>query len=222
MSDDPRNQLLEAARALERDGQIDPAVRAYLRSGSVAEAARVLAAAKRYADAGHLVMESLGVGPALVGGLDDNKKKLAAKAAVCFVQAGDAKRAVELFLALGDPARAAEAAERAGDPAEAARIRARIEKRPGTTTSVSDTGAFAARTAAAKLEQAGQSDAALAEYVRVKAFADAARVAYKLKRFQDAAQYFENASMPFEAAACFAEAGDKREGQARPVDARPR
>ena len=32
MSDDPRNQVLEAARALERDGQVDPAVRPYLRA----------------------------------------------------------------------------------------------------------------------------------------------------------------------------------------------
>ena len=46
--------------------------------------------------------------------------------------------------------------------------------------------------------------------MQVKAFADAARMAYKLKQFPVAAQYFDEAGMPFEAAACFAEAGDKR------------
>ncbi|MGO9712578.1 MAG: serine/threonine-protein kinase [Polyangiaceae bacterium] len=212
MTDDARQQALEGARALEKQGQVDAAVRAYLRVGAVADAARVLAAAKRYADAGHLVMESLGVGLALVGGLDAERKALAAKAAVCFAQAGDSKRAVELFLALGDPARAAEAAERAGDSAEAARIRARIEPAAGggAAGAGGEAARAAARAAAQKLEQGGQHEPALNEYVRIKAFSDAGRIAYKLKRFAQAAQYFESAAMPFEAAACFAEAGDKR------------
>ncbi len=180
MSDDVRKQALEAARALEKRGEIDQAVRGYLRVGGVEEAARALASAKRYGDAGHLVMESLGVGPALVGGLDDHKKRLAMKAAVCFAQAGEAKKAVELFLALGDLARAAEVVERAGDPAEAARIRARIEKKSGGGAQGSEIASAAER----------------------------ARAAYKLKRFVDAAQLFEEAKMPFEAAACFAEGGE--------------
>jgi serine/threonine-protein kinase len=210
MTNDPRNQALDAARALEKEGQVDPAVRAYLRAGSVGEAARVLVAARRYADAGHLVMDSLGVGPALVGGLDADSKKLAAKAAVCFVQAGDFKRAHEMFLALGDLPRAAEAAERGGDVAEAGRLRARFEKAERASGSGPDMANVAARAAVAKLEQAGQTEAALAEYVKLRAFADAGRVAYKLRRFAEAAQYFEGAGMFFEAAACFAEAGDKR------------
>jgi tetratricopeptide (TPR) repeat protein len=208
--DRPGNPALEAARELERKGQVDPAVRAYLRAGSIADAARVLAGVKRYADAGHLVMDALGIGPALVAGLDPDKKKLVGKAAVCFAQAGDAKRAVELFLALGDPARAAEAAERAGDPAEAARIRARGEKKSEVGAPGSEMGRAAERAAAAKLEQAGQYEPALNEYVRIKAPADAGRVAYKLKRFAVAAAHFEDAGMVFEAAACFAEAGEKR------------
>jgi hypothetical protein len=77
MTDDARAQALDVARSLEKKGQVDAAVRAFLRLGALAEAARALAAVKRYADAGHLVMESLGVGPALVGGLDAEKKKLA-------------------------------------------------------------------------------------------------------------------------------------------------
>ena len=210
MTGDGRNPALDGARELEREGQIDPAVRAYLRAGSIADAARVLAGVKRYADAGHLVMDALGVGPALVAGLDADRKKLVAKAAVCFAQAGDGKRAVELFVALGDFARAAEVAERAGDPAEAARIRARAEKKSGGGSPGSEMGKAAERAAAAKLEQAGQLDVAMNEYARIKAFSDAGRVAYKLKRFAVAAQYFEDAGMAFEAAACFAEAGDKR------------
>jgi hypothetical protein len=180
MSEDARKAAIEAARAIEKRGEIDQAVRQYLRVGAVEEAARALASAKRYGDAGHLVMESLGVGPALVGGLDDNKKRLATKAAVCFAQAGEARKAVELFLALGDLAKAAEVMERAGDAAEAARIRSRIEKK-------SDGGS------------AGSAIASAAER---------AREAYKLKRFVDAAQLFEEAKMPFEAAACYAEGGE--------------
>ena len=133
MTDDARTQALEAARALEKQGQVDPAVRQVLRAGFVADAARVLAAAKRYADAGHLVMDALGVGPHCCswGARRGEAEPCGKKAATCFAQAGDAKRAVELFLALGELAKAAEVAERAGDPAQAARIRARIEKKSG-------------------------------------------------------------------------------------------
>jgi serine/threonine-protein kinase len=209
MSGDARSQALDAAREAEKAGQVDQAVRAYLRAGVVAEAARVLVAAKRHADAGHLVMDALGVGPALIGGLDAEKKALVAKAAVCFAQAGEWKRAQELFLALGDLARAAEVAERGGDAAEAARIRSRMERSERTASSA-DLASGAARAAGVKLEQAGQQEAALAEFVRGKAFADAGRVAYRLKRFADAGAHFEAAGMVFEGAACFAEAGNKQ------------
>ncbi len=177
-----RAHAIDAARALEKGGQTDDAVRGYLRAGAVEEAARALAAVKRYADAGHLVMQSLGVAPALVGGLDPDKKRMAGKAAVCFAQAGEARKAIELFLALGDLTRAAEVTERAGDAAEAARIRARIERAPGATP------------AAAPSPEAAPA-------VRAAA-------AYKQKRFAEAARLFEEAGMAFEAAACFAEAGE--------------
>jgi serine/threonine-protein kinase len=210
MTEDTRAQALEQARALEKQGQIDLAVRQFLRAGFVADAARVLAGAKRYADAGHLVMDSLGVGPQLVGGLDAEKRNLAGKAATCFAQAGDFKRAIELFLALGELAKAADAAERSGDLPQSQRIRERMEKKSGGGTGGSEMGGAAARTVGARLEQNGQLEAALQEYVRIKALPDAARVAYKLKHFAQAAQLFDEAAMPFEAAACFAESGDKR------------
>jgi serine/threonine-protein kinase len=210
MTADARSQALDAAREAERLGQVDAAVRAYLRAGAVAEAARVLVAAKRHAEAGHLVMESLGVGPGVVGSLDAERKALAAKAAMCFAQAGEWKRAQELFVGLGDLARGAEAAERGGDGAEAARIRARIPDRFDRGSSGTDLQTLGPRAAAAKLEQVGQHEAALAEYVRLKAFADAGRVAYKLKRFAEAGPHFEAAGKFFEAAACFAEAGNSK------------
>jgi serine/threonine-protein kinase len=177
-----RAHAIEAARALEKGGQTDNAVRGYLRAGAVEEAARALAAVKRYADAGHLVMQSLGVAPALVGGLDPDKKRMAGKAAVCFAQAGEARKAVELFVALGDLKRAAEVLERAGDAAEAARLRARMDRPSGATP------------AAAPAPEAAPA-------VRAAA-------AYKQKRFAEAAKLFEEAGMAFEAAACFAEAGE--------------
>ena len=177
-----RAHAIEAARALEKGGQTDNAVRGYLRAGAVEEAARALAAVKRYADAGHLVMQSLGVAPALVGGLDPDKKRMAGKAAVCFAQAGEARKAVELFVALGDLTRAAEVMERAGDAAEAARIRARMDRPSGATPAA-----------------APASEAAPAVL---------ARAAYKQKRFAEAAKLFDEAGMAFEAAACFAEAGE--------------
>jgi serine/threonine-protein kinase len=208
---DERQQALEIARSLEKRGQTDAAVKSFLRLGAIEEAARALAGVKRYNDAGHLVMDYLGVGPALVGGLDDAKKKLAMKAAVCFAQGGEPKRAIELFMALGDVVRAAEVAERAGDKVEAGRIRARMERKGGPASvdgAVSSTGAVAGRQAAQRLEAAGQLDAALQQWLQLKSLPDAARVAYRLKKFVDAAQLFEDAGMPFEAAACFAEGGE--------------
>jgi serine/threonine-protein kinase len=210
MSDDARKLAIESARALEKRGELDQAVHAYLRAGAVEEAARALAGAKRYADAGRLVMESLGVAPALVGELDADKKRLAMKAAACFAQAGDARKAAELLVALGDLARAAEVIERAGDLAEAARIRARMGKPPsGGGTTGSEMAGAAARAAANRLEAAGQLEPAMQQFASLRLFGDAARIAYKLRRFLEAAQYFQQAGMAFEAAACFAEGGDR-------------
>ena len=214
MSDEARAQALEAARALEKQGQVDPAVRSFLRAGSVADAARVLAAAKRYADAGHLVMESLGVGPALVGGLDAEQKRLAMKAAVCFAQAGEAKKAVELLVALGDFARAAEGGGAGRGPGGGG-----AHPGAGSRRSRGEGGAGHQRDGGrggtggggeARAERAARGGVPRS-YVQVQGARRTRRaLAYKLKRFADAAQLFEDAGMAFEAAACFAEAGDKK------------
>src|SRR5262245_33481596 len=111
MDEARRRETLEIARTLERQGEIDLAVNAYMRAGSVEEGARVLTAARRFGDAGRLILQVLGVAAKDVGKLDPPGRALAHKAAVCFARAGEVATSVELYLALGDPVRAAHVLE---------------------------------------------------------------------------------------------------------------
>lgn len=185
---------LETARSLVANGDIDGAVRVLLRAGAPVEAAQVLAQASRFNDAGHLLMDSLGVGPNMVRGLDPARKRVAQAAAEYFVRGGDNRSAAQLFAALGDPRGAAPAAM-PFDPGGAAQPGAAI---PGGGS----------RIAAQQLEQAGNLAAAFTAYERLRLPGDAARVAEAMNRPADAARLYEAAGQPYAAARCYLTLGD--------------
>jgi len=186
--------VLETARGLAASGDVDGAVRLLLRAGAPFEAAQILAQASRFTDAGHLLMDSLGVGPGMVRGLDPARKRVAQAAAEFFMQGGDNRSAAQLFAALGDP-RGGAAAPMPGDPGGMPGAGAALQ---GGQT----------RLAAQQLEQAGNLPAAFAAYERLRLPADAARVAEAMNRPADAARLYEAAGQPYAAARCYLTLGD--------------
>jgi serine/threonine-protein kinase len=194
-----RKHTLEVARALERQGDVDGAVRAFVRAGGVGEAARVLVGARRFGEAARMWMQSLGVGAHDVGALNAQGRAVAQRAAVCFSQAGETEAAVEIFLALGDRLRAAQLLERAGDVVGAARLR----------SPPADRGGAGKLAQAQRLEAAGQRDAALSLYVEAQDFESAGRLARQAGRSVEAARYFTEAGRFLDAAVCFHQAGDE-------------
>lgn len=209
-----RDKLIERARSLEKAGHGEAAVKAFKEAGAVEEAARALGALRKPREAGQLLLESLGVGPAQAGRLDAAGKKRALMAAIFLGKAGENELAVQLFLGLGEQQRAAELLQRAGDPVRAAKV---ASMKPGdfevgplmaapTTTAIG--GQAVSLLSAQKLEEQGKLDAALEAYVQLKRFAEAARVARALGRMADAAQLHADAGMPLEAAHAYLEAGD--------------
>ncbi len=209
-----RDKLLEHGRSLEKAGKGEAAVRAFREAGAVEDAARVLGTLKRPRDAAQLLLESLGVQPAQAGRLDAAGKKRALMAAIFLGRAGENEVAVQLYLALGEQARAVELLQKAGDAVGAAKLAA-------LTPGEFDTGPLLAPVKAAavggqavsvlsaqKLEEQGKLDLALQQYVQLKRFGDAARLARAMGRNADAAQLFADAGLPFEAAHAYLEAGD--------------
>jgi serine/threonine-protein kinase len=134
-------QKLEAARALERRGQLDAAVKAYNAAGAAGEA-------------GRLLLGSLGVKPGEVGRLNTTMRRRAVRAAIFLAKGGEAETAVEVFLALGDPARA------------------------------------------------------LQTYLHLKQYVEAASLARRLGKFDQAGELYAEGGRSYEAALCFLEADD--------------
>ena len=91
----------EKARALEKAGKAEEALRAFREAGAVEDVARLLAAARRYREAGEALFASLGVRPAQAGQLEPSLKKRALSAAIWLAKGGETQVSVELFLALG-------------------------------------------------------------------------------------------------------------------------
>ncbi|MBS2021980.1 MAG: hypothetical protein JST92_06190, partial [Deltaproteobacteria bacterium] len=210
---DPKSRALERGRELEKAGRLTEAVAAFREAGAVEDAARVLAANKRVPDAVQLLMSSLGnVRPSQVGQLDAQGKKRALMAAILLVRNGEIPQAVELFLALGERARAVEALQRSGDTVGASRILSG-QTLSGTSLlqqqKASAVGGQAETPEAArKLEAQGKMDAALDMWVRLRKFAEGARVARALGRLGDAAQMYAEAGQPVDAAWCYRQLGD--------------
>ncbi len=218
MSDEARAATLELARSLERKGQIDAAVRAYLRVGGHEEAASALAGAGRLEEAAQVIAGDLPERDVTKLGHDERRRLT--KAAIFLAKAGKILQAVELFSKLGEVVRAADLLERAGDPVGAARLLQQAKSaRRGE-------GAFARAAPAApakevvvsrgrSLEEAGKLDLAFAAYMDVGELGHAGRVARKLGKTRDAAALFDDAKMPYEAGVCWMEAGEKRLGLER-------
>ena len=71
-----KRQALAQAKSHEAGGRADEAARAYLSAGSLSDAVRVLVEAKRYLDAGNLVMRAVGATPETVQALNGQKRRL--------------------------------------------------------------------------------------------------------------------------------------------------
>jgi eukaryotic-like serine/threonine-protein kinase len=203
----------EKARALEKAGKADEALRAFREAGAVDDVGRLLAAARRYREAGEVLFSSLGIQPAQAGQLEPSLRKRALSAAIWLAKGGEAQVSVELFVALGERQRAVETLQRAGDQVGAARLMAgeRLDAGPsllGQPRQAAVGGAATNLLAAQKLESGGKLDLAFDVYVQLRRYADAARVARRLGRGADAAQLYADAGLPVEAAECYLEAGD--------------
>src|SRR5262249_46448226 len=99
----PDTDPLAAARALLAAGDVEGAVRGFLRARAFDEAAKAYASKGRFLDAANMLMDAIGVGVSLVGGLDPQRKALASLAAELFAQGKDLDTSTKLFNALGDP-----------------------------------------------------------------------------------------------------------------------
>jgi eukaryotic-like serine/threonine-protein kinase len=203
----------EKARALEKAGKAEEALRAFREAGAVDEVGRLLAAARRYRDAGEVLFGSLGVRPGQAGQLEPSLRKRALSAAIWLAKGGEAQVSVELFVALGERQRAVETLQRAGDSIGASRLMAgeRLEAAPSLLAQprqVAVGGAATNLLAAQKLESGGKLDLALDAYVQLRRYGDAGRVARRLGRGADAARLYADAGLPLEAAECYLEAGD--------------
>src|SRR5207248_1386184 len=75
---------------------------------AVDDVGRLLAAARRYREAGEVLLGSLPVRPGQVGQLERGLKKRALSAALWLAKGGEAQVSVELFVALGERRRATE------------------------------------------------------------------------------------------------------------------
>ena len=203
----------EKARALEKAGKAEEALRAFREAGAVEDVGRLLAASRRYREAGEVLLGSLQVRPNQAGQLDPTLKRRALSAAIWLAKGGESQVSVELFVALGERQRAIETLQRAGDQVGAARLLAgeRLEGGPSILPAPKQSavsGAATSMLAAQKLESAGKLDAAFDSYVQLRKYGEAARVAKRLGRSADAAQLYGDAGMPLDAAQCYLDAGD--------------
>ena len=203
----------EKARALEKAGKAEEALRAFRDAGAVEDVGRLLAASRRYREAGEVLLGSLQVRPNQVGQLDATLKKRALSAAIWLSKGGESQVSVELFVALGERQRAIETLQRAGDQVGAARLLTgeRLEGGPSILAHPKQSavsGVATSMLAAQKLEGAGKLEAAFDAYVQLRKAGEAARVAKRLGRSADAAQLYADAGMPLDAAQCYLDAGD--------------
>ncbi len=215
------------ARLLEKNAQHDEAAMAYLDAGQPDEAARVLAAAKRFKNAGHLLLRHLGVGPDDVGALDDVGKRRALNAATYLSNGGEPAVAYKIFVALGDLPRAIKVLEELGDKVGVQRLRDQMSAggyssdgdprsatngaaRPAAPGPTTRSGASATIDDAQALERAGRTSEAYAVYFRLREWFHAARMAAALGRHSEAAALLESLQLYYEAAVCYRSAGNER------------
>jgi tetratricopeptide (TPR) repeat protein len=204
--------LAAQARAAEQRGESEEAVRLFVQAGELEEAARVLVARSDFSRAGRLLFRAAGLPLERLSEASAEQRKLVVKAGICLAKAGETTHAVALFVAAGDAQRAIDALTRAGDVVGAAKLRAQL----GAPTSESRVGAVTGQVGAAKytegrrLEERGDREAALSQYIQGRAFQDAGRVARALGKTQQAGELFEEGGYFYEAAVCFHDVRDLR------------
>jgi eukaryotic-like serine/threonine-protein kinase len=202
-------QCLALAREAESRGDIDAAVPLYYQAKQPEQAARLLVAHARFAEAAQVFMRIAAIAPERVARDDRERRRAYRNAAVCLARGGDVAASVDLLLRLGDAQKAADVLERTGDAAGAARLRTGGKLAADAALSKLGPKPPQHSEAGSRLEKEGRLELAFETYREARMPADAGRVAHKLKRFAAAAELFENAAQFYEAAVCWADAGDK-------------
>jgi tetratricopeptide (TPR) repeat protein len=209
----PTPQALAAqARAAEQRGDSEEAVRLFVQAGDLEEAARVLVARSDFSRAGRLLFRAVGLPVERLPEASAEQRKLAVKAAICLAKAGETGHAVALFVGAGDGQRAIDTLTRAGDLVGAAKLRAQL----GGPTTETRVGGVTGQVGATKyaegrrLEERGDREGALAQYIQGRAFQDAGRIARALGKTQQAGELFEEGGYFYEAAVCFHDVRDLR------------
>jgi serine/threonine-protein kinase len=203
--EDSRRQLLSEGRLAERRGDLKAAGDAYARAGAHEDAARVYLAGGCFAEAGKSLLQLSGYGASRGAAQDPNRRSLLLRAAICFARGDDIARAVELYVVCGERGRAVELLRSVGDMVNAARLESSRGggfelsgyARPDKVQPEDELRA------AARLAATGKREAALEAYASLQQWQDAARLARELRKLDRAAEYYEAAAMPFEAAECY-------------------
>ena len=214
--------VLRQAKQLASDGDVDGAINILIKIGAVEHAAAILMRAKRPLEAGNLLMDSLGLHGVdelklqeRIPGLRPTGKERALKAAICFSRAREIDHAVAIYVALGETRRAAELLSRKGQHARAARLRTGAEGARPDVDPTSPSHAIEAQeeelAAARELEAEGKEAVAIQHYLRLGKLTEAARVAYGMKEFRQAAQLYAECENYYNAGICLLEAGERRD-----------
>jgi tetratricopeptide (TPR) repeat protein len=203
--------LSAQAKAAEQRGELDEAVRLFVQAQGLEEAGRVLVVKGDFSRAGRVLFRAVGLPLDRMSEADPAQKKLAVKAGICLARANETQPAVAVFIAAGDLQRAIDTLSRAGDAVAAAKLRAQLlasaDARVGGLSVQSSAGKYVD---ARRLEERGDPEAALAQYIQGKSYSDAGRLARSLGKLEQAAELFEQGGLFYEAAVCFHDLNDAR------------
>jgi serine/threonine-protein kinase len=203
--------LSAQAKAAEQRGDLDEAVRLFVQAQDFEEAGRVLVAKGDFSRAGRVLFRAVGLPLERMAEADATQKKLAIKAGICLARANETQPAVAVFIAAGDLQRAIETLSRAGDTVAAAKLRAQLQAsadaRVGGLSAQASAGKYVD---ARRLEERGDPESALAQYIQGKSYSDAGRLARSLGKIEQAADLFEQGGLFYEAAVCFHDLNDAR------------
>jgi hypothetical protein len=201
-----QTRALERARLLERRGATQEAIKAYLNLGLPEDAVRAAASVGRFLEAARMALAHVPAQQDL-GSLEGSPRRLAHRAALLLLEAGEHREALQLLLALGEREQARAAAERLGN------VQITNFSGPGAPT-MPPAGALAARARALEIDS--HAEAARAAYLVLQKYGDSARMALQLGRGEEAAALYEQAGMLLEAARCYQQAGaTERAGELR-------
>ncbi|MEZ4393980.1 MAG: serine/threonine-protein kinase [Polyangiales bacterium] len=203
--DPETRKLMEEAHRAEQRGDLDGAVRGYLRAELPDEAARILAGSQRYAQAGAVLLKSLGTPTERLSTLDAAGRQRARAAAQHLARGADALGAAEVYAGLGEHARGVDVLERAGDTANARSLRAAMQQRAPWHPPRAEGDAVQR---AAALEAKRRYDDAMRAYEVARRPADAARMAVALGHWVKAGEFYLAAANPYDASKCFAQCND--------------